>query len=193
MALNSVMLEEGTRHPVPQLGENFLYHCSGVKLELKSGDGYRGEAVAVRCGSGTAFVSNQRIVYLAATATDTSSIQSSAAGTLNSFTAPHTALRDQRYTQPLFGANRFEALVLRTPGSGLAGPVALTLSFKDGGGFDFATVARKMAERIRDTGAAPPCEEELPVYDGAPPQDPAPPEYRPDDAPPGYDQLSMRR
>ncbi|KAJ2332340.1 hypothetical protein GGH92_008955 [Coemansia sp. RSA 2673] len=64
MALNVVMLERGTRYPVPLPNENFLYHCSGVKFELKLGDGYPGNSSAHKSPSGTAFVSNQRIVFL---------------------------------------------------------------------------------------------------------------------------------
>ncbi|KAJ2077387.1 hypothetical protein H4R24_005155 [Coemansia sp. RSA 988] len=197
MALNAVMLEEGTRHPVPLPNENFLYHCSGVKFELKSGDGYPGDAVALRSDSGTAFVSNHRVVFLPVETTDKTSTGTSSEGTLNSFTIPHTSLRDHRFAQPLFGANRFEALVLPVAGGNIAGPAKLTLSFKEGGGFDFATVARKMSERIQETGDAP-HEEELPGYDNSTQAvsserpEAGLPGY-PDEAPPGYEQLDVRR
>ncbi|KAJ1733611.1 hypothetical protein LPJ61_001474 [Coemansia biformis] len=188
MALNAVMLEEGTRHPVPLPNENFLYHCSGVKFELKSGDGYPGDAIALRSASGTAFVSNQRVVFLPDTTTHASSTASSPHGTLNSFTIPHASLKEQKFVQPMFGANRFEALALPVSGGAFPGCTALVLSFKDGGGFDFATVARKMSDRIQETGEAPPYEEELPVYDdgGALPG-PAGPQDYPAEAPPGYE------
>ncbi|KAJ2683805.1 hypothetical protein H4R19_006955 [Coemansia spiralis] len=187
MALNAVMLEDGTRHPVPLPNENFLYHCSGVRFELKSGDGYPGDAVALRDASGTAFVSNQRVVYLPATTTHVSSMASSPPGALNSYSIPHTSLKELKFVQPLFGANRFEALTLPAAGGSFAGCTTLVLSFKDGGGFDFATVVRKMGERIQEAGEVPPYEEELPVYDdGCVHPDPSGPPGYPAEAPPGY-------
>ncbi|KAJ2762698.1 hypothetical protein IWQ56_004987 [Coemansia nantahalensis] len=187
MALNAVMLEEGTRHPVPLPNENFLYHCSGVRFELKSGDGFPGDAVALRDASGTAFVSNQRVVYLPATTTHASSTASSPRGALNSYSVPHTSLKELKFVQPLFGANRFEALALPVAGGSFAGCATLVLAFKDGGGFDFATIARKMGEQIQATGVVPPHEEDLPVYDDgcARPGPSSPPGY-PADPPPGY-------
>ncbi|KAI9505187.1 hypothetical protein GGI25_002241 [Coemansia spiralis] len=194
MALNAVMLERGTRHPVPLPEENFLYHCSGVKLELKSGAGYPGDAVALSSPSGTVFISNKRIIFLPSTTTHENSTASVG---LNSFTIPHVNLSDLKFVQPLFGANRFEAAARPVSGGGIAAPAVLTLTFKEGGGFDFVTIARKMSERIQETGEIPPHEEELPVYDGPSAESPAypgadgPPSY-PADAPPGYEQHNTR-
>ncbi|KAJ2400667.1 hypothetical protein GGI23_001896 [Coemansia sp. RSA 2559] len=200
MALNAVMLEQGTRHPVPLPNENFLYHCNGVKFELKSGDGYPGDAVWFGSASGTVFVSNKRIVFLPADTTHETSTNASSPSKLNSFTIPHVNLRDQKFTQPLFGANRFEAVAQPVAGGNITGTALLVLTFKEGGGFDFATIARKMSERISETGEVPPYEEELPGYDGPPPLADAAsseqltysgghndPPY-PADAPPGYEQ-----
>ncbi|KAJ2746454.1 hypothetical protein GGH94_001248 [Coemansia aciculifera] len=208
MALNVVMLERGTRYPVPLPNENFLYHCSGVKFELKLGDGYPGNSNAHKSPSGTAFVSNQRIVFLPKTTTHENSTNTDA---VNSFTIPHANLRDSKFVQPLFGANRFEAqTVPLTGGQGNIPPhAALILSFNEGGGFDFAGIARKIAERMSETGTIPPHEEELPGYDGppppplsnsaptsAPPSASAHPEDSapgyPSDAPPGYEQWDSK-
>ncbi|KAJ2553588.1 hypothetical protein GGF44_004484 [Coemansia sp. RSA 1694] len=205
MALNVVMLERGTRYPVPLPNENFLYHCSGVKFELKQGDGYPGNSSACKSPSGTAFVSNQRIVFLPKTTTHENSTNSDSA--VNSFTIPHANLRDAKFVQPLFGANRFEAQTIpltggRQGGSSIPPHVMLILSFNEGGGFDFAAIARKIAERMSETGTIPPHEEELPGYDGPPPASTSAPahssfpsgqpEYSapsyPSDAPPGYEQ-----
>ncbi|KAJ2744675.1 hypothetical protein GGI20_002772 [Coemansia sp. BCRC 34301] len=197
MALNVVMLERGTRYPVPLPSENFLYHCGGVKFELKQGDGYPGNSTALKCPSGTAFVSNQRIVFLAKTTTHENSTSPGSA--VNSFTIPHSNLRDAKFVQPLFGANRYEAQTIPLAGSGqdaVPPHAVLILCFNEGGGFDFAAIARKIAERMSETGAIPPHEEELPGYDGPPPNSaPAPssslseqpaPSY-PSDDPPGYE------
>ncbi|KAJ2825267.1 hypothetical protein IWW50_002931 [Coemansia erecta] len=197
MALNAVMLELGTRHPVPLPDENFLYHCSGVKFELKSGDGYPGDRISYTSASGTAFVSNQRIVFLPASTTHENSTDNHEPSVVNSYTIPHTNLKDLKFAQPLFGANRFEALAVPVDGGGVKGRAMLVLSFKEGGGFDFATIARKMSERIQETGGIPPHEEELPGYDGpahgSPPHaDGGLPEY-PDEAPPGYEQHDRNR
>ncbi|KAJ2685359.1 hypothetical protein IWW39_004326 [Coemansia spiralis] len=196
MALNVVMLERGTRYPVPLPNENFLYHCSGVKFELKQGDGYPGNSTAHKSPSGTAFVSNQRIVFLPKTTTYENSTNTDG---VNSFTIPHANLRDSKFVQPLFGANRFEAqTVPLAGGQGNIPPhAALIMSFNEGGGFDFAAIARKIAERMSETGTIPPHEEELPGYDGPPPfsssahaEDSAP--SYPSDAPPGYEQWDTK-
>ncbi|KAJ2832339.1 hypothetical protein FBU31_002097 [Coemansia sp. 'formosensis'] len=207
MALNVVMLERGTRYPVPLPNENFLYHCSGVKFELKLGDGYPGNSIAHKSPSGTAFVSNQRIVFLPKTTTHENSTSTNA---VNSFTIPHTNLRDAKFVQPLFGANRYEAQTIPLAGGhGNIPPHArLILSFNEGGGFDFAAIARQIAERMAETGTIPPHEEELPEYDGPPPplpnstSAPAPPRSSthseeivpsyPSDAPPGYEQWDSK-
>ncbi|KAJ1860144.1 hypothetical protein LPJ73_001506 [Coemansia sp. RSA 2703] len=203
MSLNSVMLESGTRHPVPLPNENFLYHCSGVKFELKhtnTGD-YPGGGLSPKSASGTTFISNQRIVFLPLNTThETSMATDGPPGTVNSFTVPHVNLRNLEFAQPIFGANRFEALVQPVAGGGVAAGSTLVLTFKEGGGFDFAAIARKMSDRIQETGEVPPYEEELPEYDGPPPQLPTAeptaaahthpgnslPKY-PTDAPPGYE------
>ncbi|KAJ1933882.1 hypothetical protein GGF37_006571 [Kickxella alabastrina] len=198
MALNAVMLERGTRHPVPLPNENFLYHCSGVKFELKptatpSGD-YPGSGITPKSASGTAFISNQRIVYLPATTTHETSMQpASTPGTLNSFTAQHTSLQNIKFVQPIFGANKFEAQVVNLDGL-FGGSGMIVLAFKEGGGFDFAAIARKLAERFGESGEVPPHEEELPGYDAPPPAGSSSsqptgglPGY-PSDAPPGYEQ-----
>ncbi|KAJ2002193.1 hypothetical protein GGI04_001399 [Coemansia thaxteri] len=194
MALNAVMLEQGTRHPIPLPNENFLYHCSGVKFELKLGDGYPGSSTGHKSPSGTAFVSNQRIVFLAKTTTHENSTN---ADSVNSFTIPHAYLRDAKFVQPLFGANRFEAQTVPAPGGNIPPHAALILSFTEGGGFDFAAIARKISERMQETGTVPPHEEELPGYDEPPapsvlPRAATHPTYSapsyPSDAPPGYEQ-----
>ncbi|KAJ1951784.1 hypothetical protein EC988_003911 [Linderina pennispora] len=167
MALNAVMIEAHMRNPVPLPNENFLYHCNGVSFSLKTGNGYPGNSVAYKSATGTAFVSNQRIVFLS---------QRTGAGEVESFTAPHTHLQSPKFTQPLFGANRFEAEVEPVAGGGLAQRGLLSLGFAEGGGYDFANKVREMGERIRQIGEVPAYEEELPAYDH-------PPAY---DAPPGY-------
>ncbi|KAJ1826213.1 hypothetical protein LPJ56_002294 [Coemansia sp. RSA 2599] len=192
MSLNSVMLHENTRHPVPLPNENFLYHCSGVKLELRhtSEGNYPGAGLSPECASGTAFISNQRTVYLPKSTTHHNSTAASKPGTLNSFTVPHGNLHDIRFAQPVFGANRFEAVVEPVRGgSGISPGSLLVLSFKEGGGFDFVSIARKIVERTRETGEVPPYEEELPEYDDPPAPSAGssgPPPAYPSDAPPSY-------
>ncbi|KAJ1643100.1 hypothetical protein LPJ64_005094 [Coemansia asiatica] len=195
MSLNSVMLQQDTRHPVPLPNENFLYHCSGVKFELTHTNrgNYPGGGLSPECSSGTAFISNQRIVYLPKNTTHHNSTDnSSRPGALNSFTVPHANLHEIRFAQPVFGANRFEAVVEPVRGGGVAPGSLLVLSFKEGGGFDFVSIARKIGERTRETGEVPLYEESLPEYDDPPNAHSAgssamPPAYS-SDAPPSYQQ-----
>ncbi|KAJ1944297.1 hypothetical protein FBU59_002642 [Linderina macrospora] len=185
MALNAAMIEAHMRNPVPLPHENFLYHCNGVSFDLKIGDGYPANSLAYTATTGTAFVSNQRIVFLAK---PTASKPSAGPTRINSFTAPHSNLRDQKFSQPMFGANRFEATVVPVAGGGVPSNARLTLTFKEGGGYDFATKVREMGERIQQIGEVPAYDEQLPAYDH-------PPTYRdenayPEEAPPGYEPVS---
>ncbi|KAJ2162011.1 hypothetical protein GGF46_001003 [Coemansia sp. RSA 552] len=196
MALNVVLLRCETRDPEPLPGENFLYHCNGVKFELKSGSGYPGDPVQFAVSSGTAFVSNQRVVYLPVHTTYQTSNQTPTDRSLNSFTIPHANLKNQEFTQPLFGSNCYKAFATPVPGGGIAGSATLTLTFKEGGGYDFYETARKVVERTQETGEVPPYDETLPVYDnagGASAAPAAPLAGYPDDAPPGYEQHDFKR
>lgn len=176
MAFNAVMLEKDMRNPTPLPNENFLYHCSGVKFELKRGEGYPGNSNNKKSAGGTAFVSSKRIVYLSSHTTPDASNNNSQPDPVNSFTVPLVNLRDMSFSQPIFGANRFEARL----SPAVQGMDKLVLSFTEGGGFDFADTAKKMGERIRESDGQhePPHEEELPAY---------PDEEYPSDAPPGYE------
>ncbi|KAJ1843359.1 hypothetical protein LPJ57_009772, partial [Coemansia sp. RSA 486] len=144
MSVNSVMLQQGTRHPEPLPNENFLYHCSGVKFELRHTNqgNYPGGGLSPESASGTAFISNHRIVYLPKNTTHHNSTANSQPGAINSFSVPHANLHDIQFAQPVFGANRFEATVEPVSGGGIAPGSLLVLTFKEGGGFDFASIAR---------------------------------------------------
>lgn len=77
--------------------------------------------------------------------------------------------RNGTLVQPWFDANRYEANVTPVPNGGLAIPGTVKWGFKEGGGFEFASVFLQLRGRIA-TGAAGPnsvrCQEEeaLPLY-----------------------------
>ncbi len=84
----------------------------------------------------------------------------------------HTPFLNQsngQLVQPWFDANRYEATVTPVPNGGLAIPGTVKWGFKEGGGFEFASVYLQLRGRVA-TGAAGPSgvrgeeEEALPLY-----------------------------
>ncbi|KAL8936891.1 MAG: hypothetical protein Q9216_004693 [Gyalolechia sp. 2 TL-2023] len=143
MALNWVMLDSNQRFiPLPQERIHFT-SPSRTTLSLQTPNSYPGkEPLAITSGSGTAFVTNQRIVYLPATPT----------AQLQSFSAPILNLQDTHVDAPFFGANSWSGILKPVNGGNIPAHhayVKLSMTFKDGGAFDFASTY----ERIKETTA----------------------------------------
>ncbi|KAL9601930.1 MAG: hypothetical protein Q9219_002154 [cf. Caloplaca sp. 3 TL-2023] len=112
-------------------------------FQLQTPNSYPGkEPLSISSGGGTAFVTNQRIVYLPSTPT----------AQLRSFSAPILNLQDTHVDAPFFGANSWTGIVKPVSGGNIPPHhafVKLSMTFKDGGAFDFASTY----ERIKETAA----------------------------------------
>lgn len=143
MALNWVMLDSNQRFvPLPRERVHFT-SPPRTTLSLQTPNSYPGkEPLAITSSSGTAFVTNQRIVYLPATPTTQ----------LQSFSAPILNLQDTHVDAPFFGANSWSGILKPVNGGNIPAHhayVKLSMTFKDGGAFDFASTY----ERIKETAA----------------------------------------
>ncbi|KAI4187931.1 MAG: hypothetical protein LQ348_003994 [Seirophora lacunosa] len=90
----------------------------------------------------TPYVTNQRVVYLPSAPT----------AQLQSFSAPILNLQDTHVEAPFFGANSWTGILKPVSGGNIPAHhayVKLSMTFKDGGAFDFATIY----ERIKETAA----------------------------------------
>ncbi|KAL1957774.1 hypothetical protein VTO42DRAFT_5492 [Malbranchea cinnamomea] len=150
---------------------------------------------SINCGSGRAYLTNQRVVYLPAESTPQ----------FQSFSAPLLNLRDTYVSAPFFGPNVWSAQVQPVPGGGIppsSVAIQLKMTFKEGGAFDFHTNFERLKERLdqvmeqerelgRNTGSFGNLDysavhlEDLPAYEGpGPGAFPPQPETREQDCPP---------
>ncbi|MCJ1356566.1 MAG: hypothetical protein MMC33_006561 [Icmadophila ericetorum] len=110
-------------------------------LSLQTPNSYPGkEPFSLQSATGTAFLTNQRIVYLPATSTPQ----------LQSFATPILNLQDAHVTAPFFGPNVWTGVLLPVIGGGIPPQHAyleIKLTFKDGGAFDF----HSNFERVKET------------------------------------------
>ncbi|KAL8949257.1 MAG: hypothetical protein Q9222_004613 [Ikaeria aurantiellina] len=114
---------------------------SRTTLSLQTPNSYPGkEPLSISCSGGIAYITNQRIVYLPTSPTPK----------LRSFSAPILNLQDTHVDTPFFGANSWTGILKPVSGGGIPAHhayVKLSMTFKDGGAFDFATIY----ERIKET------------------------------------------
>ncbi|KAL8710706.1 MAG: hypothetical protein Q9220_004724 [cf. Caloplaca sp. 1 TL-2023] len=141
MALNWVMLDANHKFvPLPRERVYFTSH-SRTTLSLQTPNSYPGkEPLSISSSGGTAYITNQRIVYLPTSPT----------AQLQSFSAPVLNLQDTHVDAPFFGANSWTGILKPVNGGGIPAHhafVKLSMTFKDGGAFDFATIY----ERIKET------------------------------------------
>ncbi|KAF2264614.1 hypothetical protein CC78DRAFT_223357 [Lojkania enalia] len=137
------MLSEGASYtPLP--GEQTLYQSPPrTTLSLQSADKHPpSQAYSQQCKSGVVYLTNRRIIYLPVTATSE----------FQSFAVPILNVLDSRVTAPWFGANKWEAVVQPVYGGGIPpqhSELELTMEFKEGGAFDFATTFERLKERLK--------------------------------------------
>ncbi|KAL9013195.1 MAG: hypothetical protein Q9173_002093 [Seirophora scorigena] len=137
------MLDSNQRFvPLPRERIHFT-SPSRTTLSLQTPNSYPGkEPLSITSNSGTAYVTNQRIVYLPGAPT----------AQLQSFSAPILNLQDTRVEAPFFGANSWTGILKPVRGGNIPAHhayVKLSMTFKDGGAFDFAAIY----ERIKETAA----------------------------------------
>ncbi|ORY14615.1 WW-domain ligand protein-domain-containing protein [Clohesyomyces aquaticus] len=92
--------------------------------------------------SGVVYLTNRRVIYLPVTPTPE----------LQSFAVPILNVADSRVTAPWFGANKWEAVIQPVFGGGIPAHHAeleLTMEFREGGAFDFATTFERLKDRLK--------------------------------------------
>ncbi|KAF2471814.1 uncharacterized protein BDR25DRAFT_303209 [Lindgomyces ingoldianus] len=143
MSINWVMLAEaGGYTPLP--GEQTLY-TSPPRTTLSVQSNTRlppSQAYSVQCRSGIVYLTNRRVIYLPVTPSPS----------LQSFAVPILNVSDSRVTAPWFGANKWEAVIQPVFGGGIPphhAELELTMEFREGGAFDFATTFERLRERLR--------------------------------------------
>ncbi|KAL8938439.1 MAG: hypothetical protein Q9211_003202 [Gyalolechia sp. 1 TL-2023] len=143
MALNWVMLDSNQQFVLLPRERILFTSPSRTTLQLQTPNSYPGkEPLSITSSNGTAFVTNQRIVYLPATPT----------AQLQSFSAPILNLQDTHVDAPFFGANSWLGILRPVNGGNIPvhhAYVKLSMTFKDGGAFDFASTY----ERVKETAA----------------------------------------
>ncbi|KAM0806192.1 hypothetical protein BDR22DRAFT_883919 [Usnea florida] len=177
MSINWVMLD-GPHTFVPLPREKTLFTSpSRTALTLQTPNPFPGkEPFSIKCSDGKAILTNQRVrhippvlqkgtktdihtpplsqlIYLPATPTTPLNLapQPSQRQTLESFSAPLLSLQDTHVTAPFFGPNVWEGILLPVAGGGIPHPerlLALKLTFKEGGAFDFSTTYERMKETL---------------------------------------------
>jgi len=181
---NWCVLDKDTLKPVPLPREKILLELSSVSLHLfptrtatsSSSSGSTTKPIEYKAERGTAYLSNQRVIYVAPPQLlpGDSSSSSLPPPSLETLSVPYSHFQDGRFNQPFFGANYFEALCLPASDGGLnvsdcfplfllsriasaesmeqlnvtQAPHTLRLYFKEGGGFDFYSTVLEMKERL---------------------------------------------
>ncbi|KAI9757797.1 MAG: hypothetical protein M1815_006100 [Lichina confinis] len=143
MSVNWVMLSD-TEGFVRLPGERILYTSPPrTALSLQSPQASPGvQPLSISSNAGTAYLTNQRIVYL----------PTSPVPALRSFSAPVMNLHDTHVAAPFFGPNNWRAVVQPVPGGGIPATqslVELKMTFKEGGAFDFHSNFERIKERLR--------------------------------------------
>ncbi|KAL8672875.1 MAG: hypothetical protein Q9168_002684 [Polycauliona sp. 1 TL-2023] len=142
MALNWVMLNPQNKF-IPLPGERILLTSpSRTTLSLQTPNSYPGkEPINISSSGGTAYITSQRVVYLPASPTPR----------LQSFSAPILNLQDTHVESPFFGANSWTGILKPVPDGGIPphhAYVQFSMTFKEGGAFDFATTYERLKETI---------------------------------------------
>jgi len=144
MSINWVMLSIPPNEPFVKLpNERILYTSpSRTSLALSNPKPPAGEApFTVSSSAGTAYITNQRLVYIPKTPQPQ----------LQSFSAPILNLQNTCVRAPYFGANYWSALVKAVPGGGIPSSqpyVELKMVFSDGGAFDHQSIFEQIKERL---------------------------------------------
>ncbi|MCJ1463196.1 hypothetical protein MMC07_001801 [Pseudocyphellaria aurata] len=137
-----VMLDDGHNF-VPLPREKVLFTSPPrTTLSLETPNSYPGkEPLAISCSNGTAYLTNQRLVYLPADP----NLQ------LKSFSAPIQNLQDTHVSAPFFGPNIWFGVLQPVTGGGIPphhAYVKLKMTFKDGGAFDFSSTFERIKESL---------------------------------------------
>ncbi|KAG0190915.1 hypothetical protein DFQ28_001353 [Apophysomyces sp. BC1034] len=144
------MLSPDGQDSVPLPGEKVFFKQDGVRMVLDCNEKGHWEA------KGIVILSNQRIVFIAASPTPQ----------FQSLNVPTGNLKNWQLEQPWFGANYISGVLIHVPNGGLPKSGKLELRFTEGGAIEFTTIYRSLLERIGETNEVPQHYEPLPSYEG---------------------------
>lgn len=115
--------------------EMFRLRRRGVEFAAKDSMGQKLK------GKGEVFVTSARLVF----------VSSSGSGGMGAFDIPLANLRDEKFNQPIFGANNLSGVVqaMVTPTAGVTGAVEFKIYFNEGGCSTFLTEFFNVMERSR--------------------------------------------
>lgn len=150
MSINWVMTKDGKPIELPE--ESFVFSCDRVSFALHSNHGNM-------AGEGKLYLSKQRLVFLAL-APDKYHVKGKGDKHFRDFAVALTKVYGAKVVQPWFGPNKWQADVLPVVGGGLEPDNQLwqlSLTFKDGGVFDFSS---KIAQILEEEAK----KDELPEY-----------------------------
>lgn len=148
---------------VPLPGERILLTSpSRTTLSLQTPNSYPGkEPLNISSSGGTAYITSQRVRYNVLSlclidANRTANTQivylpASPTPQLQSFSAPILNLQDTHVESPFFGANSWTGVLKPVAGGGIPphhAYIKLSMTFKEGGAFDFATSYEQLKETI---------------------------------------------
>ncbi|KAF2204590.1 hypothetical protein GQ43DRAFT_468978 [Delitschia confertaspora ATCC 74209] len=137
-----MLAPNGGYTPLP--GEQTVYTSpQRTYLQVKTPHGYPGnQPYDLQMGPGRAYLTNRRVIFLPASPTLDH----------QSFHAPILNCDNSRVAAPWFGANKWECELQPVPNGGLPPQhhrLELSLTFKDGGAYDFFTYFGKLKERLQ--------------------------------------------
>lgn len=131
--------------PVPMAGEVFFLSRSGVSFSAKSG------GTELKC-SGTLFLSTLRIVVVAERSSSSSiwaAVGMERRANLSAFDMPLATLREEKFNQPIFGANNLTGTSPPLDGSGFNEDIKWCISFNNGGVGTFLPLYFRLLAEMR--------------------------------------------
>eukprot|EP00743_Colponemidia_sp_Colp-15_P008199 GILK01008891.1.p1 GENE.GILK01008891.1~~GILK01008891.1.p1 ORF type:complete len:275 (-),score=25.50 GILK01008891.1:49-873(-) len=137
MACNPPLYSNGI--PVPIAGEYLVLHRKGIAFTAKV------PGMGTLSGSGVFYLSTLRIVFVAT--------KSDGALPLQSFDIPLAHIGNEKFNQPIFGANNMTFRVEPLWGS-IPAPAEVKLTFKEGGCGTFLPLFFTLIEQIRTSIAS---------------------------------------
>ncbi|TPX35781.1 hypothetical protein SmJEL517_g01916 [Synchytrium microbalum] len=181
MSINGATLQADNKTPVLIQAEKLFYSQDGIRFEFEGASGgYPGNLASYSSKTGSLYLTNLRMIYVPTPLLET----------LKTFNVPLENVRDGKFVQPWFDANRYEGMlcdllfgslisssaVIPVPHGGLKERGTMKLTFREGGGFEFSSIFQQLRSRI--TGE-PAQFENLPAYEeplqGSSSSEPPPP------------------
>ncbi len=149
-----------TPSPVLVQGEKLFIEQVGVSMDYSSGNGYPGQGNSYFIQTGSMFLTNIRVIYIAKPVQNIPP-------TVFSFTnlnMPLHNVQDPQLAQPWFSCNRIDAIIIPVPNGGLTMNGKAKFHFNEGGAFEFLSTLKHLQMRLEMANSGQPLEDQLPLY-----------------------------